>query len=113
MVLIILLQSCAKQQHLEPSNSSNQIVLVQRGIQHDSVFELHNQFVLWFAENYSDSSFYYLSDINDYMEFVSRKDVEFSHASYDFIDYIIYSDTMFFAEPYYIVGQGFTKVNGT
>ncbi len=92
---------------------SNESKINQRTSVNDSLFEYHNNFILWLFKNHKDSVYYY-SDLEDFVDFVLRKDMEYVSltAPFDAVEYVISSDTLLFPFPYYIVSQGFTKEHG-
>lgn len=77
------------------------------GVWPDSVFEVHNEYILWVFENYLDSVVHYANDPVDFMEFASRMSLAFSDELFDCSD-ILDGDTLIIPSPYYIKGAGFT-----
>ena len=109
LLFSFVLNSCLKSENevpprriltsLEPRNDV--------GVWPDSVFEVHNEYILWVFENYLDSVVYYANDPVDFLEFASRMSLAFCDELFDFSD-ILDGDTLITASPYYVKGEGFT-----
>ena len=103
----IIFFSCSE--HQEVISDSTKLIEPRTGddVWPDSVFELHNEYILWVFDNYMDSAMYYANDQVDFMEFASRMSMEFNAENFDCSELLI-NDTLIMPSPYYIKNQGFT-----
>jgi len=103
----IIFFSCTE--HQEVITDSTKLIEPRTidGVWPDSVFELHNEYILWVFDNYMDSAMYYANDQVDFMEFAARMSMEFNRENFDCSELLI-NDTLIMPSPYYIKNQGFT-----
>ncbi len=99
--------SCSDPQEIFSDSSKSIETRSGDGIWADSIFELHNEYILWVFENYLDSAMYYANDHDEFMEFASRMSIEFNGENFDCSELLV-NDTLILPSPYYVKSQGFT-----
>jgi hypothetical protein len=77
----------------------------------DSVFQLHNDFILWVFDNYEDSVDYYYSNPVGFANFTSRKWHSYTGETVNIANEVIHNNEIFLTSPYYTYNEGFTDEN--
>ncbi len=111
LFVIALVVSCTKDQEISLSTESDSKI-TPRTILGDSVFQSHNDFIMYVFENYYDSLMYFQNDPEAFINFAERRRTTFAFSSHNLSDVLVEDDELIFPYPCYEVGEGFTITNG-
>ena len=114
MLLLIataIMVACTQDQELTKSSESESKI-TPRSTLGDSVFQAHNDFILWILDNHYDSAVYYASDDVDVIEFLERKRYQYVGGTSNISSVVIANGELIFQGPYYVEGSGFVNNYG-
>ncbi len=110
LFVIALVISCTKDQEISRSTEPD-LIITPRTVLGDSVFQSHNDFIMYVFDNYYDSLMYFKNDPEAFFNFAERRSTVFTGAIHNISDVLIDDDELILPYPYYEVGEGFTTTN--
>ncbi len=115
LLCVFVFISCTEKQDVSPQSDTNSTIKTREDgsgetIISSSVFELHNDFIYWVFDNYSDSTDYYLSDNEDFMKFATRKWFQYTSEVGDGKEWLLENDQLL-SSPSYTKNEGYTAEN--
>ncbi len=111
LFVIAMVISCTKDQEISRSTEPD-LKITPRTVLGDSVFQSHNDFIMYVFDNYYDSLMYFKNDPEAFFNFAERRRTPFTGAIHNVSDVLVEDDEFIFPYPYYEAGEGFSRTSG-